>query len=88
MPIAVSNLMLGSGFLSPQPDFRIPERISPGFDDFPDLELEAVYAAGPDIGAGTIQRVRNIDIAPTILRILGVQPAPTVEGDPVNLGRA
>ena len=28
---------------SPQPDFRIPERISPGFGPFPDLELEAMY---------------------------------------------
>ncbi|MDV2990970.1 MAG: hypothetical protein N4J56_000624 [Chroococcidiopsis sp. SAG 2025] len=59
-----------------------------GYD--PELpEMSAIfYAAGSDIGAGTIQRVRNIDIAPTILRILGVQPAPTVEGDPVDLGRA
>ena len=31
------------GFWAPQPDFRIPERLSPGFDSFPDLELEAVY---------------------------------------------
>jgi predicted AlkP superfamily pyrophosphatase or phosphodiesterase len=59
-----------------------------GYD--PELpEMSAIfYAAGPDIAAGTIERVRNIDIAPTILRILGVQPAPTVEGDPVNLSRA
>jgi hypothetical protein len=51
-------------------------------------EMSAIfYAAGPDIGAGKIERVRNIDIAPTILRVLGVQPASTVEGKPVNLGR-
>jgi hypothetical protein len=31
------------GVWRPQPDFRIPERLSPGFDTFPDLELEAVY---------------------------------------------
>jgi hypothetical protein len=31
------------GFWAPQPDFRIPERLSPGFVDFPDLELEAIY---------------------------------------------
>jgi predicted AlkP superfamily pyrophosphatase or phosphodiesterase len=31
------------GFWAPQPDFRIPERLSPGFNDFDDLELEAVY---------------------------------------------
>lgn len=31
------------GFWAPQPDFRIPERLSPGFGAFPDLELEAIY---------------------------------------------
>jgi len=31
------------GFWAPQPDFRIPERLSPGFAGFPDLELEAIY---------------------------------------------
>jgi Type I phosphodiesterase / nucleotide pyrophosphatase len=31
------------GFWAPQPDFRIPERLSPGFTSFPDLELEAMY---------------------------------------------
>jgi hypothetical protein len=31
------------GFWLPQPDFRIPERLSPGFGPFPDLELEAMY---------------------------------------------
>ncbi|MGH9893806.1 MAG: alkaline phosphatase family protein, partial [bacterium] len=30
------------GFWAPQPDFRIPERLSPGFVTFPDLELEAI----------------------------------------------
>lgn len=31
------------GFWAPQPDFRIPERLSPGFAGFPDLDLEAIY---------------------------------------------
>lgn len=31
------------GFWAPQPDFRILERLSPGFDAFDDLELEAIY---------------------------------------------
>ena len=31
------------GFWAPQPDFRIAERLSPGFTGFPDLELEALY---------------------------------------------
>lgn len=44
-------------------------------------EMSAIfYAAGPDIGRGTLNQVRNIDVAPTISQILGVQPAPTVQG--------
>lgn len=31
------------GFWAPQADFRIPERLSPGFGQFTDLELEAMY---------------------------------------------
>src|SRR5262245_25310055 len=31
------------GFWRAQPDFRIPERLSPGFGTFSDVELEAVY---------------------------------------------
>ncbi|WP_265275339.1 alkaline phosphatase family protein [Nostoc sp. KVJ3] len=29
--------------MGPQADFRIPERLSPGFTSFPDTELEAIY---------------------------------------------
>jgi hypothetical protein len=50
-----------------------------------DSELRSMsailYAAGPDLKQGKpIERVRSIDIAPTILEILGVEPAPTVDG--------
>jgi len=39
------------------------------------------FAAGPNIKPGiTLPIVNNIDIAPTILEILGVTPAPTVNG--------
>jgi predicted AlkP superfamily pyrophosphatase or phosphodiesterase len=31
------------GCWAPQPDFRIPERLSPGFTDFSDEELEVIY---------------------------------------------
>ena len=49
-------------------------------------EMSAVfYAAGPDIGRGTINQVRNIDIAPTILQLLGVDAAETVEGETIPL---
>ena len=39
------------------------------------------YAAGPRSARGTtLDRVRSIDVAPTVLAILGVPPAPTVDG--------
>lgn len=31
------------GFWAPQPDFRIAQRLSPGFESFPDIELETAY---------------------------------------------
>ncbi|OLP18212.1 phosphodiesterase [Leptolyngbya sp. 'hensonii'] len=39
----VDDINNNVGFWAPQPDFRIPERLSPGFTNFPDLELEAIY---------------------------------------------
>jgi predicted AlkP superfamily pyrophosphatase or phosphodiesterase len=42
------------------------------------------YAAGPDFGKGTIDRIQNIDLAPTIDKLLGVQPAATVQGQPID----
>ncbi|CAL1239597.1 alkaline phosphatase family protein [Candidatus Methylocalor cossyra] len=45
-------------------------------------EMSAVlYAAGPDIRRrGSLGKVRNIDLAPSILALFGVTPAATVEG--------
>jgi arylsulfatase A-like enzyme len=41
-----------------------------------------LYAAGPSVKQGhKLDVVHNIDIAPTVLSILGVAPAPTVEGE-------
>ena len=39
----VDDINNNVGFWAPQPDFRIPERLSPGFTNFPDIELEAIY---------------------------------------------
>jgi predicted AlkP superfamily pyrophosphatase or phosphodiesterase len=39
----VDDINNNVGFWAPQSDFRIPERLSPGFDGFPDIELEAMY---------------------------------------------
>ena len=40
-----------------------------------------LYAAGPSLKQGQrLKSTRNIDVAPTILDILGVPPSPTVDG--------
>jgi len=50
------------------------------------LNMSAVFfAAGPDIDQGTFQQVRNIDVVPTIDRLLGVESAPTVQGQALKL---
>ncbi|MBR8838417.1 MAG: alkaline phosphatase family protein [Stigonema ocellatum SAG 48.90 = DSM 106950] len=43
------------------------------------------FAAGPDIQPGTIDQVSNIDLVPTINRLLGVDSAPTVQGNAIDL---
>jgi arylsulfatase A-like enzyme len=37
-------------------------------------------AAGPNIVPRTLHAIRNIDVTPTILELLGVKPASTVNG--------
>ena len=52
--------------------------------------MSAIFiAAGPDIRPGSLTRVRNIDIAPTIGRLLGVKPSSLVDGSalPVRIPR-
>lgn len=39
----VDDINNSIGFWRPQADFRIPERLSPGFTNFPDVEIEAMY---------------------------------------------
>jgi phosphodiesterase/alkaline phosphatase D-like protein/predicted AlkP superfamily pyrophosphatase or phosphodiesterase len=49
-------------------------------------EMKAIfYAAGPDIAPQTLGGVKNIDVAPTIEKILGVLPAATVNGTALSL---
>src|SRR5215471_4259713 len=38
----VDDINNNIGFWRPQADFRIPERLSPGFTNFPDIEIEAM----------------------------------------------
>ncbi|MGV0025604.1 alkaline phosphatase family protein [Phormidesmis priestleyi] len=50
------------------------------------LNMSAIFfAAGPDIDQGTFKQVRNIDVVPTIDRLLGVESAPTVQGQALKL---
>ncbi|HEY5894201.1 MAG TPA: alkaline phosphatase family protein [Chthoniobacterales bacterium] len=53
-------------------------------------EMSAIfYAAGPNIAkAAPLSLVSNTDVAPTIMRILGVPPSPTVDGKTLQLGPA
>jgi predicted AlkP superfamily pyrophosphatase or phosphodiesterase len=39
----VDDINNNVGFWRPQADFRIPERLSPGFTNFPDIEIETMY---------------------------------------------
>jgi hypothetical protein len=49
-------------------------------------EMSAIfYAAGPQVCRDEIEEVRNIDLAPTVLALLGVQPADTVQGHALRL---
>ena len=48
--------------------------------DLPSMSA-ILYAAGPSLKQRRkLPVVHNIDIAPTVLEILGVPPAPTVDG--------
>jgi phosphodiesterase/alkaline phosphatase D-like protein/predicted AlkP superfamily pyrophosphatase or phosphodiesterase len=56
-----------------------------GYDPtLPDMKA-IFYAAGPNIVPQTLGSVRNIDIAPTIEKILDVTPAATVNGKALNI---
>lgn len=56
-----------------------------GYDPTQSRMSAIFFAAGPDIGRGTLPLVRNIDVTPTINQLLGVQSASTVQGRPLNL---
>ena len=66
----VDDVNTNVGFWAPQPDFRIPERLSPGFTGFPDAELEDVYQDQvvtfvdyqTRVGLRAISRLPNADL--------------------------
>lgn len=71
-----------------KPIFSIPSFYGAhGYDPALPSMSAIFYAAGPDIRRGTLEQVRNIDVAPTILQLLGVRPAATVQGRAIALRR-
>ncbi len=67
----VNDINNNVGFWQPQSDFRIPERLSPGLEDFSDQELEAVYSDlvesfveyQTDVFLRSIRQTPNADLA-------------------------
>ena len=73
---------------SANPVFSVPNFYGAhGYDPFLTNLSAIFYAAGPDIGRGTLPFTRNVDVAPTVDALLGVEPAPTVQGAALPLGR-
>jgi alkaline phosphatase D len=70
--------------LAPRPGERMREPLKGmhGYDVDLDPEMKAIfYAQGPDLKSGlTIEEFQNIHIFPLIVRILGLQPPPDVDG--------
>ena len=68
----------------PQPIFSVPSFYGAhGYAPYLESMSAIFFAAGPDIRHGVLSVVHNIDVAPTILELLGVPPAETVKGDPL-----
>jgi len=75
-----SNQVLDFNVLS-VPNFYGAHGYDPNLKD-----MSAIFfAAGPDITQGTLPQIHNIDVAPTIDKLLSVAPAATVQGTPVDL---
>ena len=77
---------LGDPTANPTPVLSVPNFYGAhGYD--PKLkEMAAIFiAAGPSVCEDELEEVRNIDVAPTILAILGVPPADSVQGRALRL---
>lgn len=84
---AQSPLVIRLGDLaSSTPPYSVPNFYGAhGYDSLLPSMSAILYAAGPNIKTGvTVPLINNIDIAPTVLQILGVTPAPTVDGTAIN----
>src|SRR5262249_49016235 len=70
----------------PNPALSVPNFYRAHRHDPRVKEMSAIFiAAGPSVCEDELERVRQIDVAPTILAILGVPPADTVQGRALRL---
>jgi len=71
----LASLAAAAALLAPAPARDAPDSTLPSMS-------ATFYAAGPNIRTGLVlSTMRNIDIAPTVLQILGVSGAGTVDGN-------
>ena len=63
------------------PIFSVPNFYGAHGYDPQNQEMSAIfYAAGPQVCRQELRNMRNIDVAPTILRLFDVPPSDTVQG--------
>jgi predicted AlkP superfamily pyrophosphatase or phosphodiesterase len=71
-----------------EPILSIPSFYGTHGYDATSPEMQGIfYAAGPQIGQGNIAKLRSIDIAPTLLRELAIDPNPNLQGQPIDLSK-
>ncbi|NJN88403.1 MAG: alkaline phosphatase family protein [Leptolyngbyaceae cyanobacterium SL_7_1] len=71
---------------SAEPTLSIPTFYGThGYDAERSAMSAIFFAAGGAIGQGIIPKVHNIDVAPTILTLLGIPPEPTMQGKAIEL---
>jgi hypothetical protein len=65
----------------PNPTLSVPNFYGAHGHDPNISDMSAIFfAAGPDIGRGTLRQIQTVDVAPTILKLLGVAAPSTVDG--------
>lgn len=71
---------------SPNPALSIPTFYGTHGYDADRPAMSAIFFAAGQLGQGIVPQIHNIDIAPTILNLLGVPPEATMQGRAIELG--
>lgn len=72
----------------PAPIFSVPNFYGAhGYNPKQKSMSAILIASGLDIRVGRIEWARNIDIAPTVLKLVGVRGSDTIEGKPLPFVR-